>query len=212
MVFSACEGARAVQKPTLVDISRDNLGTAPVDRSTGPRLHRRTSRYGCDYERDRDDSHVDSGESLSGHAKTHQRYHDSGSEATWEGDPEERRGNDGAGEQRVRGSYSFLSRFEEGDGRTPRNSSPRPTRAVTRWRCRTISPRRATSPSASTRQRTSTLDPESLTINTIELVVEASVPDIDEATFMEFAEGGKENCPVSRVLAGAEITLDATLQ
>ena len=52
---------------------------------------------------------------------------------------------------------------------------------------------------------------ESLTIDTIELVVEASVPGIDEATFVEYAEGAKENCPVSRVLAGAEITLDATL-
>ena len=50
-----------------------------------------------------------------------------------------------------------------------------------------------------------------LTIDTIELVVEASVPGMDEATFMEYAEGAKENCPVSRVLAGAEISLDATL-
>ncbi|WP_152041332.1 hypothetical protein [Salinigranum salinum] len=45
----------------------------------------------------------------------------------------------------------------------------------------------------------------------IELVVEASVPGIDEATFVEYAEGAKENCPVSRVLAGAEITPDAPL-
>ena len=54
------------------------------------------------------------------------------------------------------------------------------------------------------------LDMERLTIDSIELVVEASVPGIDEATFIEYAEGAKENCPVSRVLAGAEVSLDAT--
>lgn len=48
-------------------------------------------------------------------------------------------------------------------------------------------------------------------IPTIELHTEAHIPDIDEETFHEHAENAKENCPVSKALAGPDITLDATL-
>ena len=43
------------------------------------------------------------------------------------------------------------------------------------------------------------------------LVCRASVPDIDEETFRRHAEEAKAGCPVSRALAGTEITLDAAL-
>ena len=46
----------------------------------------------------------------------------------------------------------------------------------------------------------------------IDLTLEASVPDVDQNTFDELAERAKENCPVSKALAGPEITLDATLE
>ncbi|WP_285518425.1 OsmC family peroxiredoxin, partial [Thermolongibacillus altinsuensis] len=55
------------------------------------------------------------------------------------------------------------------------------------------------------------LDGETLSIESIELTTEASVPDIDEETFQEIADGAKSNCPVSKALAGVEITLSATL-
>jgi len=45
----------------------------------------------------------------------------------------------------------------------------------------------------------------------VTLHVDAEVPGIDEATFLAQAEDAKENCPVSKVLAGAEITLNARL-
>jgi osmotically inducible protein OsmC len=35
--------------------------------------------------------------------------------------------------------------------------------------------------------------------------------NIDAAKFAELADGAKTNCPVSKVLAAAEITLDAKL-
>jgi len=42
--------------------------------------------------------------------------------------------------------------------------------------------------------------------------VRATVPGIDEAAFLEAAEGAVEGCPVSKALAALpEITLDATL-
>jgi lipoyl-dependent peroxiredoxin len=45
------------------------------------------------------------------------------------------------------------------------------------------------------------------------LTVRASVPGIDEAGFLEKAEGAKDACPVSKALAAVpEITLDAALE
>ena len=49
------------------------------------------------------------------------------------------------------------------------------------------------------------------TITTIELQNEATVPGIDEQTFQQQAEATKAGCPVSRALAGTNITLKATL-
>ncbi len=52
---------------------------------------------------------------------------------------------------------------------------------------------------------------EGFEITRIELTTQAEVPGIDEDTFQAHAQGAKENCPVSKVLAAAEISLDATL-
>lgn len=49
------------------------------------------------------------------------------------------------------------------------------------------------------------------TITAVHLTVKAAVPGTDAETFAQIAQGAKEGCPVSRVLAGAEITMDATL-
>jgi osmotically inducible protein OsmC len=46
----------------------------------------------------------------------------------------------------------------------------------------------------------------------IDLTVVADIPDIDQETFDELAQRAKENCPVSKALAGPMITLDATLE
>jgi osmotically inducible protein OsmC len=49
-------------------------------------------------------------------------------------------------------------------------------------------------------------------ITKIALTVRGTVPGLDEAGFVEKAEGAKAGCPVSKALAGVpEITLDAAL-
>jgi osmotically inducible protein OsmC len=48
-------------------------------------------------------------------------------------------------------------------------------------------------------------------IQKIELDTEAKVPGIDEAAFQQQAEAAKANCPVSKALAGVEISLTAKL-
>jgi osmotically inducible protein OsmC len=48
-------------------------------------------------------------------------------------------------------------------------------------------------------------------ITTIELRTSGQVPGVSAERFEELARQAKETCPVSRVLAGAEITVEATL-
>jgi len=45
----------------------------------------------------------------------------------------------------------------------------------------------------------------------IELETEADVPGVDEETFQRLAQGAMQNCPISKLLSAAEITLDARL-
>lgn len=53
---------------------------------------------------------------------------------------------------------------------------------------------------------------EGFAIDRIALTLKAAVPGIDEAKFQAIARGAKENCPLSKALAGVpEITLQATL-
>lgn len=50
------------------------------------------------------------------------------------------------------------------------------------------------------------------TVTKVHVVVKAKVPGTDAAAFAKIAEGTKQNCPISRLLAGsAEITMDASL-
>ncbi|NBA96986.1 OsmC family protein [Pseudomonas sp. R5(2019)] len=58
-----------------------------------------------------------------------------------------------------------------------------------------------------------TLDqqPDGFAITAVHLILKAKVPGASEAQFKELANKAKTGCPVSKVLKGAEISLDATL-
>ena len=53
---------------------------------------------------------------------------------------------------------------------------------------------------------------EGFSITRIELETEAEIPGIDDATFQRHALDAKQNCPVSKALAGTEIHLKAELR
>jgi osmotically inducible protein OsmC len=55
-------------------------------------------------------------------------------------------------------------------------------------------------------------DGDGFKIPSIHLTTKARVPGLDAGKFKEIAELAKKNCPVSKVLAAAEITLEATLE
>ena len=48
-------------------------------------------------------------------------------------------------------------------------------------------------------------------ITSVALVTEADVPGIDESTFHELVQVSKDGCPVSKALAGTDISVKATL-
>jgi osmotically inducible protein OsmC len=50
------------------------------------------------------------------------------------------------------------------------------------------------------------------TVTTSELTVTGTVPGIDQAAFTQAAADAGENCPISRALAGVDISVEATLQ
>ena len=134
-------------------------------------------------------------------------------DARWEGSLQEGSGTMRLGGGAYEGPYTFKSRFEEGDG-----TNPEELIAAAHAGCYSMAlsgtlgrnghePRSINTTATVHINRTDA----GFRIQKIALVTEADVPGIDDATFQEIAKGAKENCPVSAVLAAAEITLDATL-
>jgi osmotically inducible protein OsmC len=111
------------------------------------------------------------------------------------------------------GAYSFRSRFEDGAG-----SNPEELIAAAHAGCFSMAFANVLDEAGYTPESVDTTADVTLrmledgpAITKIHLTSEATVPDIDEETFQEHAEAAKDGCPVSKALAGAEITLDATL-
>lgn len=52
---------------------------------------------------------------------------------------------------------------------------------------------------------------EGFEITAVHLILKAKVPGASQEQFLELANKAKEGCPVSKVLKGAKISLDATL-
>lgn len=134
-------------------------------------------------------------------------------EATWKGNLSDGNGTMKLETGAYEGAYSFRSRFEDGAG-----SNPEELIGAAQAGCFSMA--------LSGLLADEGFDPESVsttadvTLQTLEdgpaitkihLTTEADVPNIDDATFQEHAEAAKQNCPVSKALAGTEITLDASL-
>jgi len=107
---------------------------------------------------------------------------------------------------------TWASRAEDSDGRT----SPEELIAAAHAACFSMALSHALAQEGSPPERleataTVTFVPGT-GITKSALTVRASVPGMDEATFLEKAEGARVGCPVSQALAAVpEITLDAAL-
>nr|WKN38110.1 OsmC family protein [Tunicatimonas sp. TK19036] len=135
------------------------------------------------------------------------------SNAQWKGGLKEGNGNLALGSGAFEGQYSFKSRFEEGNG-----TNPEELIAAAHAGCYSMALSAALEKAGFKPEYVKTearvhLDKEGegFAIKKIELVTEGKIPEISEDDFQKQAKGAKENCPVSKALAGPEITLDATL-
>ena len=131
--------------------------------------------------------------------------------AEWRGDLPTGAGTFTAGDT-ISGGYTYKSRFEDGPG-----SNPEQLIAAAHAACFSMAfsaglAKAGTPPEELKTSATVTFQPGE-GITKVALTVEGSVPGIDDAAFQEAAKTAKENCPVSKALAGVpEITLDARLR
>ena len=135
------------------------------------------------------------------------------SSAEWKGTLREGNGTMKMKSGAYEGPYSFVSRFEEGTG-----TNPEELIAAAHAGCFSMALSGALGRAGFTPESIRTTANVHIEntgggfgITKIELQTEAKVPGIDEAAFMEQANGAKAGCPVSKALAGVEITLDAKL-
>ena len=136
-----------------------------------------------------------------------------GSNAVWEGSLKEGKGTMKLGSGAYEGAYSFGTRFEEVPG-----TNPEELVAAAHAGCFSMALSAALGKSDFTPTRIATTAKATLekvgdafAITKMHLMTEASIPGIDDAKFQEIAAGAKAGCPVSKALAGVEISLDARL-
>lgn len=135
-------------------------------------------------------------------------------EAQWEGNLAEGNGNLKLGSGAFDGPYSFKSRFEEGQSAT----NPEELIGAAHAGCFTMALAaqltRAGQPPTrihTTAQVKLEKVGDAFSITRIDLDTEAEIPGIDDAAFQRQAMDAKQNCPVSKALAGTEIHLTAKL-
>jgi osmotically inducible protein OsmC len=133
--------------------------------------------------------------------------------AVWNGAIKEGNGTMKLGSGAFEGRYSFGSRFESDPGTNPEELIGAAHAGCFSRALSGFLGRAGHSPETITTKALVHIDKDGdgFTITRIELHTEASVPGLDDTEFQEIANTAKEKCPVSRALAGTEITLDAKL-
>ena len=135
-------------------------------------------------------------------------------EAEWNGNLAEGSGRLQVGSGAFEGPYSFKSRFEEGETAT----NPEELIGAAHAGCFTMAltaqiSRAGIKPNRIHTEARVNLEKigDAFSITGIELVTEADIPGIEDSTFQKYANDAKQNCPVSKALAGTEIRLNAKL-
>lgn len=134
-------------------------------------------------------------------------------EAVWNGNLKDGSGKVRFGGGAFDGAYSFKSRFEEGTG-----TNPEELIAAAHASCFSMALSHGLAQAGHEAKKVETTAKVHLeksdggfSIPRIELGTTAEVPGIDDSAFQKQAEDAKKNCPISKLLAAAEITLKATL-
>jgi lipoyl-dependent peroxiredoxin len=135
--------------------------------------------------------------------------------AEWRGNLKEGEGTMALGSGAWEGPFTFKSRFEEGAG-----SNPEELIGAAEAGCFTMALSHALSEAGHVPDSVETQAKVQIrnvdgnpTIAQIDLVTHAKVPGLDDDTFQQTAQATREQCIISRALAGVgNITVDATLE
>lgn len=136
------------------------------------------------------------------------------SRAEWRGDLKDGNGEFEIGDGVFAGAYTFASRFEEGEGTNPEELLGAAHAACFSMALSGQLTQAGSPPDEIRSEAVVHLEKvdDTPTITKVELTARARVPGIDADAFAEHAQNAKAGCPVSRLFAGAEITLDAELE
>jgi lipoyl-dependent peroxiredoxin len=136
------------------------------------------------------------------------------SAATWNGDLKGGSGEVEVGDGVFTGSYTFASRFEEGEGTNPEELAGAAHAACYSMFLANVLAQAGSEPETITTQAAVHLDrvDGAPAITHVELTTRGRVPGLDAETFAEHAETAKTGCPISKLFAGASITVDAQLE
>ena len=132
------------------------------------------------------------------------------SSAEWQGTLKGGAGTMKLGSGAYEGPFTFASRFESGKGTNPEELIGAAQAGCFSMFLAALLTDAGFTPT-SIRTTASVHLEAGPTIARIDLKTAASVPGIEERAFLRHAEAAKKNCPVSKALAGPQITLSATL-
>jgi len=134
-------------------------------------------------------------------------------DATWNGDLQYGNGIMKFDSGSYEGKYTFASRFENGEGTNPEELIGAAHAGCYAMALSNELAEAGHNPQSVDARAKVTFEvtDSGPAITGIHLIAKADVPGISEDTFLQFAEGAKEGCPVSKALAGTVITLDAKL-
>lgn len=134
--------------------------------------------------------------------------------ARWEGTLKEGKGSVDFGRGLFTGPYSFASRFEQGPGTNPEELLGAAHASCFAMALSLMLTEAGAKPRYVDATAHVTIAPRDggFAITESRLVCEADVPGTDAATFTRIAEQAKVNCPVSKALAGTQITLEPKLR
>src|ERR1039458_7470647 len=108
--------------------------------------------------------------------------------------------------------YSFSTRFENGGGTNPEELIAAAHAGCFSMALSAELGKAGFTPESIHTTAVVTLDlHDKPTVTKSHLTTKAKIPGIDKAKFDEIANGAKAGCPISRLLAAAEISLEATL-
>lgn len=134
-------------------------------------------------------------------------------EAEWQGTLQQGSGVMKLGSGAFEGAYNFATRFGEEPGTNPEELIGAAHAGCYSMFLSAVLGNNGFPPTRVHTTATVTLgrDDTGPVVSNIDLVCEAEVPNISAEQFAEYAELSKRNCPISRALAGPEVSLTYTL-